>query len=217
MNGSRLFPKIDPSYLYDCQAYEVSMEAEKPSLADIIYKPGGRTARKGTGRPAYVMDELDGPKHKIANPQLFAKTREVLGNMISRRMKASGGTDIDWMIEHNGGFMIFELKIFHDDRILISRAQMFAYERLYSSLPRCHILFIGHDDIDFSDLNDPVWMFEMSQWKSGAVPKVEDRLVDPSYSENELAGYRVEREFMERIDVKTLRDRIDSIWEKFER
>ncbi len=187
----------------------------KPNLADILYSQNGA---KTAGKPksSHIKDELDEPKHKIANPLLFAKTREVLGNLISKRMKTSGGTDIDWLIEHNGGFMIFELKIFHDDRILISKAQMIAYEKLYANLPKCHVLFIGHDDIDFTDLNDPVWMFEMREWKSGAIPHVEDRLVDPTYSENELYGYRVERDFMEKIDVKELRDRIDLIWDEFE-
>ncbi len=189
----------------------------KPSLADIIYNPKERVGKSGEHQSKYERDEMDEPKHKITNPQLFAKTREVLGNIISKRMKTSGGTDIDWLIEHNGGFMIFELKIFHDDRILVSKAQMIAYEKIYSNLSRCHVLFIGHDDIDFSDLNDPVWLFEMKDWKNGSVPHIEDSAVDPSYSEKEVAGYRIEREFMEKIDVKVLRDRIDSIWNEFER
>jgi len=188
----------------------------KPSLVDIIYNQKEKT-RPDEQKSRYIKDKLDEPKHKISNPQLFAKTREVLGNIISKRMKTSGGTDIDWLIEHNGGFMIFELKIFHDDRILVSKAQMIAYERLYENLSKSHVLFIGHDDIDFSDLNDSVWLFEMKEWKTGAVPHVEDSLVDPSYSENEVSGYRIERDFMEKIDVKTLRDRIDSIWNEFER
>ncbi|HJU14739.1 MAG TPA: hypothetical protein VJ792_09830 [Candidatus Nitrosotalea sp.] len=165
----------------------------------------------------HVKDRLDEPKHRISNPLLFAKTREVLGNLISKRMKTSGGTDIDWLIEHNGGFMIFELKIFHDDRILISKAQMLAYEKLHSCLPKCRILFIGHDDIDFTNLNDLVWIFEMSEWKSRSIPHVEDRLVDPAYSDNEVLGYRIERDFMGNIDVKELRDKIDSIWDEFEK
>jgi len=188
----------------------------KPSLADILYNQKEK-ATPDRHRPKHVKDELDEPKHKISNPLLFAKTREVLGNIISKRMKTSGGTDIDWLIEHNGGFMIFELKIFHDDRILVSKAQMIAYEKLYENLPKCHVLFIGHDDINFSDLNDPVWLFEMMEWKTKAIPHVEDSLVDPSYSENEVSGYRIEREFMEKIDVKELRDKIDSIWNEFER
>lgn len=186
-----------------------------PDLADIIY--GKKSAPLTPSKTEHIMDELDGPKHKIANPLLFAKTREVLGNLISKRMRASGGTDIDWLIEHKGGFMIFELKIFHDDRILISRAQMIAYEKLYESLPRCHVLFIGHDDIDFCDLNDFVWVFEMSDWKAGLIPHVEGRVVDPAYCENEMTGYRVERDFMNRTNVKELREKIDSIWSEFER
>lgn len=188
----------------------------KPSLADIIYNQKEKTI-PDKRRAKHIKDELDEPKHKISNPALFVKTREVLGNIISKRMKTSGGTDIDWLIEHNGGFMIFELKIFHDDRILVSKAQMIAYEKLYENLSKCHVLFIGHDDINFSDLNDPVWLFEMREWKTRAIPHVEDSLVDPSYSENEVTGYRIERDFMEKIDVKELRDRIDSIWNEFER
>ncbi len=187
------------------------------SLADIIYNQKGKGKTRSMPKPAYMKDELDEPKHRIANPFLFAKTREVLGNIISKRMRTSGGTDIDWLIEHNGGFMIFEFKIFRDDIILISKAQMIAYEKLHANLLKCHILFIGHDDIDFTDLNDPVWIFEMDEWKSGAIPHVEDKMVDPTSSENELSGYKVEREFMEKIDVKELRDKIDSIWDEFER
>ncbi|MDE1763260.1 MAG: hypothetical protein KGH88_03330 [Thaumarchaeota archaeon] len=189
----------------------------KHNLADIVYSQKKNIEKPDKETLGYIKDELDEPKHRIANPLLFAKTREVLGNIISKRMKTSGGTDIDWLIEHNGGFMIFELKIFHDDRILVSKAQMIAYEKLYANLPKCHVLFIGHDDIDFSELNDPVWLFEMKEWKSMSIPHVEDSLVDPAYSENEITGYRIERDFMERIDVKILRDKIDSIWNEFER
>lgn len=189
----------------------------KSSLADIVYHRDESAKRQSNQKTTYEKDELDEPKHKIANPELFAKTREILGNIISKRMKTSGGTDIDWLIEHNGGFMIFELKIFHDDRILVSKAQMIAYEKLHSNLSKCRILFIGHDDIDFSDLNDQVWLFEMDSWKSGAIPHVETSLVDPSYGETEISGYKIERDFMERVDVKMLRERIDFIWSEFER
>lgn len=184
-------------------------------LADIVYSNNQKLVRKSKERSSYTKDELDEPKHKIVNPQLFAKSREILGNLISKRMKTSGGTDVDWLIEHNGGFMIFELKTFYDDRIVISKAQMSAYMRLYENLPKCRILFIGHDGIDFTNLNDPVWLFEMNQWKSGGIPHVEGSLTDPAYNEN-VAGYRIEREFMEKIDVKILRDKIDSIWLEFE-
>lgn len=189
----------------------------KSGLADIIYNSKEVASKSVARKTTYVKDKLDEPKHKIVNPLLFAKTREVLGNLISRRMKTSGGTDVDWLIEHHGGFMIFELKIFHDDRMIISKAQMIAYEKIYVNLSKCHVLFIGHDDIDFSNLEDPVWLFEMREWKSGVIPHVEDKFIDPTYSVNEVTGYRVEREFMEKLDVKTLRDRIDSIWHEFEK
>ncbi|MDE1726466.1 MAG: hypothetical protein KGH89_04295 [Thaumarchaeota archaeon] len=192
------------------------MVSDVTGLADIIYNPK-ETSRKHSQKTKYDKDELDEPKHKIANPALFAKTREVLGNIISKRMKTSGGTDIDWLIEHHGGFMIFELKIFHDDRMIISKAQMIAYEKLYENLPKCHILFIGHDDIDFSNLEDLVWLFEMREWRSGGIPHVEDGLAGQTHSENDVSGYIVEREFMEKIDVKILRDKIDSIWTEFEK
>lgn len=189
----------------------------RSGLADIMHDSKETGSKSIDQRIDYVKDELDEPKHKIVNPLLFAKTREVLGNLISRRMKTSGGTDVDWLIEHHGGFMIFELKIFHDDRMVISKAQMIAYEKIYENLPKCHVLFIGHDDVDFSNLGDPIWLFEMREWKSGSIPHVEGGLIDPTYSTNEVTGYRVERDFMEKIDVKILRDRIDSIWNEFER
>ena len=191
-------------------------DTKSNSLADIAYSNNQNQVRKSEMKPAYIKDELDEPKYKIANPELFAKSREILGNLISKRMKTSGGTDIDWLIEHNGGFIILELKTFFDDRILISKAQMSAYMKLYENLLKCHILFIGHDDIDFTNLDDSVWLFEISQWRSETVPHVERSLTDSTYNENEVAGYRIEREFMEKIDVKILRDKIDSIWLEFE-
>jgi len=194
----------------------MSKDTKSNGLADIVYSNNQNQVRKSERKPVYIKDELDEPKYKIANPELFAKSREILGNLISKRMKTSGGTDIDWLIEHNGGFIILELKTFFDDRILISKAQMSAYMKLYENLLKCHILFIGHDDIDFTNLDDSVWLFEISQWRSETVPHVERSLTDSTYDENEVAGYRIEREFMEKIDVKILRDKIDSIWLEFE-
>lgn len=188
----------------------------KSNLANILYS-NMPSLKKPEKSKHYIKDELDEPKHKIADPILFARTREVLGNLISKRMKTTGGTDIDWLIEHNGGFMIFELKIFHDDRISISKAQMLSYEKLHENLPKCHVLFIGHDDIDFSDPNDPIWIFEMQEWKSGKIPRSPSRPFDLGNDQESPDGYRIERDFMMKSDVKDLRDRIDSIWQEFER
>ncbi len=80
------------------------------------------------------------------------------------------GTDIYWLIEHRGGFIILEFKEFHNDKINISKGQMRAYEKLYEKLnmaTKCYLCVVGCDDIDFSNLDSTVWIFEMNQWKSG--------------------------------------------------
>lgn len=186
------------------------------SLANILYGQRVPKEKRKGEKIHHVTDEMDLPKHKIENPLLFAKSREVLGNLISRRMMTSGGTDIDWLIEHCGGFMIFELKIFHDDRMIISKAQMSAYEKLHKELRKCRILFIGHDDIDFSDLNDEVWIFEMSEWKSRAIPHIESNSDDGASPTDWTRSFIVERDLMKKTDIKGLRHVIDCIWKDFE-
>ena len=49
-------------------------------------------------------------KYQIFDEEEFTHGREVLGELIVHGMIASGGTDIDWLIEHNGGFIILEFK-----------------------------------------------------------------------------------------------------------
>jgi len=194
-------------------------EDHKPKDLGEIFHGKTKFTNKNPSRvePKYIQDELDEPKHTIGNPQMFAKSREVLGNIISKRMKTSGGTDVDWLIEHYGGFIILELKIFSNNKILISKAQMSAYEKLYDGLEKCHILFLGHHDIDFKNLADPVWIFEMREWKSGWIPHTEGNLIDPTYSDKEIHGYIIEKDHMDEIDAKLLRNRIDSIWNEFEK
>ena len=51
------------------------------------------------------MDELK-PKHIIRDEAKFQKDRAKMGNFIVEGMETTGGTDIDWMIEHRGGFII---------------------------------------------------------------------------------------------------------------
>ena len=43
-------------------------------------------------------------KYQIFDEAEFTRGREVLGDLIVHGMIASGGTDIDWLIEHRGGF-----------------------------------------------------------------------------------------------------------------
>ena len=59
------------------------------------------------------------PKHTIRDPEAFQKGREALGGIILKGMKTTGGTDVDWLIEHKGGFIIIEFKELHDDIIII--------------------------------------------------------------------------------------------------
>lgn len=52
-------------------------------------------------------------------------------------MKTTGGSDVDWLIEHNGHFMIWEVRPFHDNLASISRAQMHMFQILYNPLTHC--------------------------------------------------------------------------------
>jgi len=156
-------------------------------------------------------------KYQIYDEQEFARGREVLGNLIVRGMIASGGTDIDWLIEHNGGFIILEFKGFHNDKINIPMGQMIAYEKLHEKLnqsTKCYLYIIGCDDIDFSNPDSKIWIFEMKQWKMGAIPKnTRDIYEDVQVKQNKFIVYR---EYMEEISVEKLRQVIDSHWKEFE-
>ncbi|MFB5612211.1 MAG: hypothetical protein ACE5RL_02795, partial [Nitrosarchaeum sp.] len=59
-------------------------------------------------------------KYQIFDEVEFTRGREILGDLIVHGMIASGGTDIDWLIEHSGGFIILEFKGFHNDKINIA-------------------------------------------------------------------------------------------------
>jgi len=157
-------------------------------------------------------------KYQIFDESEFTRGREVLGDLIVHGMIASGGTDIDWLIEHRGGFVILEFKGFHNDKINIPKGQMIAYEKLHEKLnqsTKCFLYVLGCDDIDFSNPDSTIWIFEMTQWKSGAIPKnTNDIYGEGSGRQNKFIVYR---EYMEEISVEKLRDIIDSHWKEFER
>jgi hypothetical protein len=155
-------------------------------------------------------------KYQIFDEGEFTRGREVLGNLIVRGMLASGGTDIDWLIEHNGGFVILEFKGFHNDKINMPMGQMIAYEKLHEKLnqsTKCYLYFIGCDDIDFSNPDSKIWLFEMKQWKSGVIPKNTSDIYDSQVKQNKFIVYR---EYMDEISVEQLREIIDSHWKEFE-
>jgi hypothetical protein len=157
-------------------------------------------------------------KYQIFDEAEFTRGREVLGDLIVHGMVASGGTDIDWLIEHKGGFIILEFKGFHNDKINIAKGQMIAYEKLHEKLnqaTKCYLYVVGCDDIDFSNPDSTVWIFEMSQWKKGAIPKnTSDIYENDSKRQNKFIVYR---EFMDEISIERLRDIVDSHWKEFEK
>lgn len=157
-------------------------------------------------------------KYQIFDEIEFTRGMEILGDLIVHGMITSGGTDIDWLIEHNGGFIILEFKGFHNDKINIAKGQMIAYEKLHEKLnqaTKCHLYIIGCDEIDFSNPDSTVWIFEMKQWKMGAIPKnTNDIYGDDSGKQNKFIVYR---EYMEEITIEKLREIIDSHWKGFEK
>ena len=156
-------------------------------------------------------------KYQIFDESEFTRGREVLGDLIVHCMIASGGTDIDWLIEHRGGFIILEFKGFHNDKINIAKGQMIAYEKLHEKLnmaTKCYLYVVGCDDIDFSNPDSTIWIFEMNQWKSGAIPKNTTDIYDDEVGkQNKFIVYR---EYMNEISVEKLRDLVDSHWKEFE-
>ena len=156
-------------------------------------------------------------KYQIFDESEFTRGREVLGDIIVHGMVASGGTDIDWLIEHKGSFIILEFKGFHNDKINIAQGQMIAYEKLYEKLnqaTKCYLYIVGCDDIDFSNPDSPIWIFEMSQWRNNIIPKNTTDIYDKK--SNKQNKFIVYREYMEEVNVEKLRDLIDSHWKEFE-
>ena len=60
---------------------------------------------------------------------------------------------------------------------------------------------IGCDEIDFSNPDATVWLFEMNQWKSGAIPKTL-MIFTEMIQENKTNSLFI-REYMEEISVKS--------------
>lgn len=156
-------------------------------------------------------------KYQIFDEDEFARGRKVLGDLIVHGMMTSGGTDLDWLIEHNGCFLIFEFKGFHNDKINIPKGQMIAYGKLHEKLnkaTKCYLYIVGCDDIDFTDPDAKIWVFEMNQWKNGVIPKnTSDIYEEDTGRQNK---YIVFREYFDEISVEELRELVDNHWNEFE-
>jgi len=192
------------------------MANETNELIDNLYEKENSIHSENNSKQ--IIRKSPKAKYQIFDESEFTRGREVLGDLIVHGMIASGGTDIDWLIEHRGGFVILEFKGFHNDKINIPKGQMIAYENLHEKLnqsTKCFLYVVGCDDIDFSNPDSTIWIFEMRQWKSGAIPKnISDIYGEDSGRQNKFIVYR---EYMEEISVEKLRDIVDSHWKEFER
>ena len=192
------------------------MVNETNELIDTIYEKENSIHSEHNSKR--IIRKSPKAKYQIFDESEFTRGREVLGNLIVHGMIASGGTDLDWLIEHKGSFVILEFKGFHNDKINIPKGQMIAYEKLHEKLnqsTKCFLYVVGCDDIDFSNPDSTIWIFEMTQWKSGTIPKItNDVYGEDSGRQNKFIVYR---EYMEEISVEKLRDIIDFHWKEFER
>ena len=102
---------------------------ETVDLIDTLY--GKKISNQIQNTSEKNMRKSSKAKYQIFDESEFTRGREVLGDIIVHGMVASGGTDIDWLIEHKGSFIILEFKGFHNDKINIAQGQMIAYEKLY--------------------------------------------------------------------------------------
>lgn len=190
------------------------MKNETSELIDTIYdKESYRPKEENENKKLKVISKA---KYQIFDSDEFTRGREVLGELIVHGMIASGGTDVDWLIEHNGCFIILEFKGFHDDKINIPKGQIIAYQKLHEKLnqvTKCYLYIIGCDENEFSNPDSKVWIFEMNQWKNGAIPKNTLDIYDDKTPSNK---YIVYREYFEEINVGKLRDIIDKHWKEFE-
>ena len=191
------------------------MVNETDDLIDTIYEK--ENSKQNNHKPNQVIRKSPKAKYQIFDESEFTRGREVLGDLIVHGMIASGGTDIDWLIEHKGGFIILEFKGFHNDKINIAKGQMIAYEKLHEKLnlvTKCYLYIVGCDDIDFSNPDSSIWIFEMSQWRNNIIPKNTTDIYDKK--SNKQNKFIVYREYMEEVNVEKLRDLIDSHWKEFE-
>ena len=191
------------------------MTDEIQDLINTIY--GNESTNQVQNSAKTTLRKSSKPKYQIIDEFEFARGREVLGEIIVHGMIASGGTDIDWLIEHKGSFIILEFKGFHNDKINIPQGQIIAYEKLYEKLnqsTKCYLYIIGCDDIDFSNPDSSIWIFSMSQWSNNIIPKnTTDVYGENSNKQNKFIVYR---EYMEEISVEKLRELIDSHWKEFD-
>jgi len=149
------------------------------------------------------------PKHTIRNSSKFIKDKENLGGLILEGMEITGGTDVDWMVERNGGFILLETKGINQNNISIKWGQLQAFRSLYKKLSfdeKCHFLVMGYEDIDYKNPESVLWYFDMQDFVDGGVPYVYDerykRLV-------------VHKSVMKEITLREFRELMEKYWKEF--
>jgi len=151
------------------------------------------------------------PKHTIRDYTKFQDDRDKLGQLVLQGMKTSGGTDVDWLIEHRGGFIVMENKTFLQNRISIPRGQMIAFERLHSRLNnggKCYFHIFGFDtNMDFKNPESIIWHFDMVEWKNKQIPNEYD---------TQFKRHLIQRESMKSITIRGYRELIEKYWCEFE-
>ena len=150
------------------------------------------------------------PKHTITNSEIFQKGREKLGHLILKNMEITGGTDVDWLIQRKGGFIILESKEFRDNQISIPLGQMIAFEKLHERLVtggKCFFYIFANDNItDFGNSKSPIWYFEMEDWKNGNIPRTKTKT--GKY-------YSIKKDNMFKIPINDFRALMEQHWKEF--
>lgn len=121
-----------------------------------------------------MVDEIESePKRHPDYKKWLAETKEwdipyIVANAVQM------GSDIDWFVESNWGFIFFEMKHFskyRDFTVKYSQFQMFY--RLYTKLKQTtsvEFYFIGYDDIDVKDPDSTVHILTMNDWLTTKIP-----------------------------------------------
>ena len=150
------------------------------------------------------------PKHMITHSKAFQKGKEHLGNLILKNMDITGGTDVDWLIERKGGFLILETKLMREDHVTIPLGQMIAFESLYEKLSsdgKCYFyIFANEESTDYTNPESLVWYFDMSEWKKKKIPQ--NKTSTGRY-------YRIKRDVMAKIPLKHFRILMEDHWREF--
>ena len=127
-------------------------------------------------------------------------------------MDITGGTDVDWLIERKGGFIILETKLLRDEHVTIPVGQMIAFERLYERLStggKCYFYLFAHEEnTDFTNPESPVWYFEMSEWKKKKI--LQNKTKTGRY-------YRIKKDVMAKIPLKHFRILMEHHWKEFDK